>query len=349
LHEEVKHNFRELNLTIITSVGLGISLGITGEIIGILIGGKMDYIYFILLMAFILISGILIFFIYWWSLPRVKIRDYFESVAIYDCSKQIFFEFFYAYYEFGASIHHLSRLINENRLEKIILKNDDKLIQFLAQYVILRLLFGKLCLHYHGDVVTLDVDKLFDGNSLIHQLSLQPDYKINVPKEFRIKKTKDSLFVLEGNNIKLTFSTRLVLYQRIDSILQRPVPKIKDIPIQIIYEKDVLSKIRSNDLWFYSFRTDFNVEFINSKLHSLRSAIRRDNKFSEKLNLINDLIYYLESQLSYQALVERIYQKIEEDRLEIFFDIERKRDKIVQRMIDDSMDQNHHKNNDKKE
>lgn len=126
--EEINQNFRELNLTIVTSVGLGISLGITGEIIGILIGGKMDYLYFILLMAFILISGILIFFIYWWSLPRVKIRDYIESVATYDCSKQIFFDYFYAYYEFGSSIHHLSRLTNENRLEKINLKNDEKLI-----------------------------------------------------------------------------------------------------------------------------------------------------------------------------------------------------------------------------
>lgn len=215
--------------------------------------------------------------------------------------------------------------------------------------MILRLLFGKLCLHYHGDAVILDVNKLFDSNSLIHELSLQPNYKINVPKEFRIEKTKDSLFILEGNNIKLTISTGLVFYQRIDSITQRPVPKIKDIPIQIIYEKELISKIGSNDLWFYSFITNFKIEFINSKLHSLRSAIRRDNKFTDKLNLINDLIYYLKSQLSSQALLERIYQKIEEDRLEIFFDIERKRDKIVQDIMDSSVDQNHHKNNEKKE
>ncbi len=267
-------------------------------------------------------------------MPSIKVRDTIQGVATYDKSKNIFFDYFYTYYEFGASIHHLSRLINENRSEKIILQNNEKLVLFLAEYAILRLLFGFLFLHYNDieilhDTKPLDVRQIFDNN-MINELSQKPNFRIKIPQKFQIKRTKNSLLLIEGDNLRLKISTAIIGYQTLQAITHRPIPKIMDIPIKILYEEEILSKVKSGDLLFYSIGIDIKIDFIKSKLYSLYSEIRRDSKFSDKVNFINDLINYLHEQLIIQTLIERIYQKIEEDRLELFFDMERTHDKTKQ-------------------
>jgi hypothetical protein len=77
LNVEYIKNFRELNLTILTSIGLGLSLGIAGEITSTIIIGNYEsqYIY-AYLGLFIGITAAFSSPIIWFSLPRVQFRDF---------------------------------------------------------------------------------------------------------------------------------------------------------------------------------------------------------------------------------------------------------------------------------
>jgi hypothetical protein len=130
--------------------------------------------------------------------------------------------------------------------------------------------------------------------------------------------------VIEGDNLRFKIFGD-VFRQPVQALYLRPIPKIRDIPIRPYYEEEVISKIRSNDLLLFIFNFNIQVEYKNSKIESIRFRIRRNSKFSDKVDLITNLIHNLSERTSVNALIERIYQQIEEDRLEDFFENKRRR------------------------
>ena len=243
-------------------------------------------------------------------------RNYLRSV------RKIFFDYFYTYDEFGITIHHLSRIINENRPVKILFENDNRLVLSFAEYTILQLLFADINLYYN-ETKPMNTTEIFP-NGIFQDISRVSDYRLNLPKEFTIKRTETSFLVMEGDNLKFKIVSGM-FHQSIQALYQRPIPKIGDIPIRPYYEKEIVSKIRSNELGLYIFNFDIQIEYKNSKIESIRSRIRRNSRFSDKVDLITNLIRNLRERTSVSALIERIYQRIEEDRLEGFFENERKK------------------------